>query len=343
MQNNVIATSAVSFELPFCLYLDDGLYELFYSNQPGAIQIWRRPRYSDVADLPFNRGGFIMNIDPLNCEVTGDRFGRVAYSEVIIYFPSSASATDPQYLIEHAVNYINRLIEVYRTATGEFWVQPISLADVLSISCRHCDENGNKVQGLSYSGPQGGATGGKLSIISSGSNAIKRSSDIHNRIKDILHQDIKIPIYTNLMLDALTSIRNATYELSVVQSQNAFENFFYTFVTYELTSRGSMSPELQQQLNLGNITRTMNKRLAGTSKMSKLTYFSKLVTKPPRSFAEDIPEYDNWYTDTYTLRNEVIHSGKNDVTQKQAEDAFKSVEIAIAFFNQQDWKNLTFR
>ncbi len=98
--------------------------------------------------------------------------------------------------------------------------------------------------------------------------------------------------------------------VNVVQSQTAFENFFYTFVTYELTSRGIMSLALQQELDRGIITRLVARRLAGTSNVSKLAYFSELVTTPPRSFAQGIPEYDNWYRDTYLLRNEVIHRGK---------------------------------
>ena len=77
-----IPSTAVVFELPFCLYIDDGLYELTIDGNPVVIQIFRKSRYSKAQDLPFNKGGFILNIDPLNCEIKGDRFGRVAYSLV---------------------------------------------------------------------------------------------------------------------------------------------------------------------------------------------------------------------------------------------------------------------
>ncbi|MFC1993371.1 hypothetical protein ACFLV3_06165 [Chloroflexota bacterium] len=344
MNNQGIASTVVFTELPFCLYLNDGMYELLSENQPAAIQLFRRPRHSTVQDLPFNRGGVILGIDPSNCEITGDRFGRVAFSQVVVSMPSPESIDEPDPIIEKAVTCINRLIQVYRAATGEFWIQPISTADIVCTQFRHCDENGNDIPGISYAGPQqapGFTIGSPLQIISSGTDAIKRSPETHTKILDMLKHDTKIPTYTTLMLDAQSSIRFGRFSLAVVEAQTAFENFFHTFVDYELRRKKLMSPILQRQLDKGTLTQPIKRSVAGLASIDKLAFFSKLVTDPPLSFSMGVAERDKWYLHTYKLRNYVIHKGKSDVTEKQAEDAFEAVNNAISFFKQ-DWKNLTF-
>lgn len=339
-----IATTALQCELPFCLYMDDGLYQLISDKEPGAIQIWRKPRYLTVEELPFNKMGVIANIDPLNCEMKGDRFGHVAYSELVVYMPSRESTVQSQSMFGQAVKYVNRLIEVYRTVTGEFWIQPISTADLVVTQCRHCDEYGKQVPGLVYGAPlrvPGLSIGGPVPVIASGAAAIKRSPEIHLRIRQMMEQDIRIPTYTSLMLNALSSIRFGRFPSAIVESQTAFENFFYTFTKYELLRKKCMTLTLQDELDKGLITRPIGKGVAGRKGMDKLAYFSQLVTTPSRSFANGVTEHDNWFSQTYEMRNKIIHRGKDDVTQKQAEGAFKAVEDSFVFFNQ-DWRNLTF-
>ncbi len=341
MEKKGIPSTSVLFDLPFCLYIDDGLYELMIDGNPGAIQIFRKSRYSKVQDLPFNKGGVILNIDPLNCEIKGDRFGRVAYSVAVVAMPSGdLSLTDADSLCNRAVKYVNRLIDVYKTVAEEFWIPPISSADLIGVQYRHCDENGKEKPGLAYGGPEqvpGLSVGGPLQVFLSGLTAIKRPPDVHLRIRDMLKQDTKIPTHTSLMRDSQNSIRFGRFHLAVVEAQTAFESFFYTFVNHELVRKRMMTPALQEELDKSGLRRSVS----GKKGMSKLEYFSLLVTTPSRPFTKGVVEYDNWFHKTYELRNKVIHEGKNDVTQKEAEDAFKAVEGSFGFFNQ-DWRNLTF-
>jgi len=346
MEEKGIPSTAVIFELPFCLYIDDGLYELIIDGNPGAIQIFRKSRYSKVQDLPFNKGGFIINADPFNCEVKGDRFGRVAYSLVLVSIPSGdLSLEDADPLCDRAVKCMNRLIDVYKTVTEEFWIPTISSADLIGVQYRHCDKNGQEKPGLVYGEPMqvpGLNVGGPLQIISSGLTSIKRPSEIHIRIRDMLTKGTTIPAYTSLMLDSQNSIRFGRYHLAVVEAQTAFESFFYTFVRHQFVRKSLMTSILQTELDRpGGLKREIKKSVSGKTRVDKLEYFSYLVTTPPRSFAKDVTEHDNWFNQTYILRNKVIHEGKNDVTQKEAEDAFKAVEGSFSFFNQ-DWRNLAF-
>ena len=345
MEEKGIPSSAVIFELPFCLYIDDGLYELTIDGNPGAIQIFRKSRYSKVQDLPFNKGGVILNIDPMNCEIKGDRFGRVAYSIVVVSMPSGdLELTDTDSLCERAVKYINRLIAIYKTVTEEFWIPTISNADLISVQYRHCDENGQEKHGLVYGGPiqvPGLNVGGPLQIISSGLTSIKRPSEMHTRIRDMLTKGTTIPTYTSLMLDSQNSIRFGRFHLAVVEAQTAFESFFYSFVNHELVRKGMMTPALQKELAKPGLNRDIKPSVSGKSRMNQLEYFSLLVTTPPRSFTKGVPQYDNWFHKTYSVRNEVIHQGRTDVTQKEAEEAFQAANDAFSFFGQ-DWRHLTF-
>ncbi len=345
MEGKGIPSTAVIFELPFCLYIDDGLYELTIDGNPSAIQIFRKSRYSEVQDLPFNKGGVILNVDPRNCEIKGDRFGRVAYSIVVVSIPSGGlELTDTDSLIDRAIKCINRLIDVYKTVTEEFWIPTISSADLVGVQYRHCDENGQEKPGLVYGGPgqvPGLNVGGPLQIISSGLTSIKRPSEIHIRIRDMLTKGSTIPTYTSLMLDSQNSIRFGRFHLAVVEAQTAFESFFYSFVNYELVRKEMITPALQKELGNPGLKRNIKPNVSGKSKMSQLEYFSLLVTTPPRSFTRGVPEYDNWSDKTYSVRNEVIHEGRTDVTQGEAEEAFQAANNAFSFFGQ-DWRQLTF-
>lgn len=346
MEEKGIPSTAVIFELPFCLYIDDGLYELIIDGNPSAIQIFRKSRYSKVQDLPFNKGGLILNIDPMNCEIKGDRFGRVAYSIVVVSIPSGdLELTDTDSLIGRAVKCVNRLIDVYKTVTEEFWIPTISSADLIGVQYRHCDENGQEKPGLVYGGPMqvpGLNVGGPLQIISSGLTSIKRPPEIHIRIRDMLTKGSTIPTYTSLMLDSQNSIRFGRFPLAVVEAQTAFESFFYAFVGHELLKKGLMTSTLQAELDRPSTLKQKGlKNSASGKKLDKLELFSSLVTTPPRSFAKGVTEHDNWFNQTYELRNKVIHRGKNDVTQKEAADAFRAAEDSFGFFNQ-DWRNLVF-
>ena len=340
-----IASTAALFDLPFCIYIDDGLYELTIDGNPGAIQIFRKSRYSKVQDLPFNKAGFMLNIDPLNCEIKGDRFGSVAYSLVVVSMPSGdLSLMDAFPLNNRAIKYINRLIDVYKTVTEEFWIPPISTADLTAIQYRHCDENGKEKPGLALSTAgevPGVSVGGPLPIISSGLTAIKRPPEVHLRIRDMLKQDTKIPTHTSLMLDSQNSIRFGRFPLAVVEAQTAFESFFYAFVRHQLVRKGLMTSTLERELDKPPFTSKVKKSVAGKTGVDKLEFFSYLLTTPPQYFAKGVIERDNWYNHTYSIRNEVIHRGRNDVTQMEAEDAFKAVEDSFKFFDQ-DWRNLTF-
>lgn len=218
--------------MPFCLYLDDGLYELTIEGNPSAILIFRKSRYSEVQELPFNKGGVTLNVDPRNCEIKGDRFGRVAYSMVAVSIPSGdLDLTNADPLIDRAIKSVNRLINVYKAVTEEFWLPNISSADLMGVQYRHCDENGKEKPGLMCGGPiqvPGLNVGGPLQIISSGLTSIKRPSEIHIRIRDMLTKGTTIPTYTSLMLDSQNSIRFGRFHLAVVEAQTAFESFFYS-------------------------------------------------------------------------------------------------------------------
>lgn len=204
---------------------------------------------------------------------------------------------------------------------------------------------GQEKPGLVYGGPiqvPGLNVGGPLQIISSGLTSIKRPPEIHIRIRDMLTEGTTIPTYTSLMLDSQNSIRFGRYHLAVVEAQTAFESFFYTFVRHELVRKSLITPILQTELDKPGLKSKIKKSVSGKTGVDKLEHFSYLVTTPPCSFAKGVTEHDNWFNQTYSLRNQVIHEGKNDVTQKEAEAAFKAVEDSFSFFNQ-DWRNLTFR
>lgn len=112
-------------------------------------------------------------------------------------------------------------------------------------------------------------------------------------------------------------------------------------MNHELVRKGMMTSTLQKELDKPGLHSKIKRGVADKEGMTKLEYFSFLVTTPSCYFVKGVPEYDYWYRKTYSVRNEVVHQGRTNVTQKEAEDAFEAANKAFSFFGQ-DWRKLTF-
>lgn len=125
----------VWFELPFCLYLPYGHYEVrmadLNKSKLALIQLDKKTRTRE-ARFPM--------LGPGQGEMWRDRRGRFRYSTVIVYMPYSDAASpdldkmmdfmpEQRYLF-YALEYVKRLLRVYRLATGDYYIPLLAMEDI---------------------------------------------------------------------------------------------------------------------------------------------------------------------------------------------------------------------
>ena len=138
-------TVKVTFALPFCLYLEDGLYQIERGGWVASVQLER------VAQAHLDPR---LGIAEANTELIRDRYGRIRFSNVAVELPGKSvveiglrhQATAGtlrteegvvdvtlsldniisdygNVAFEEALNTVNRLIEVYRHVMDQFQIR----------------------------------------------------------------------------------------------------------------------------------------------------------------------------------------------------------------------------
>lgn len=154
----------VTFDLPFCLYLDDGIYAVAREGWHASVRITRVHQTHFDPRLGFEQSN--------GTELVRDRHGRLRFSTVDIELPGRAiieketrrrveagelAAENGKIRVEftdhdlvndfseaafhEGVAVINRLIEVYRHVADEFQVRRVTLADLFKAHVAWFQEN----------------------------------------------------------------------------------------------------------------------------------------------------------------------------------------------------------
>ena len=145
-------TVQVTFDVPFCLYLEDGAYQVERGGWAASVQLER------VAHAHLDRR---LGIAETGAELVRDRYGRIRFSNVVVELPgkpvveigvrrqAAAGKLDTQEGVAHvtltvdelisdygdvafyeALDAVNRLVEVYRCTTGQYQVHRIPSEEV---------------------------------------------------------------------------------------------------------------------------------------------------------------------------------------------------------------------
>ena len=153
------------------------------------------------------------------------------------------------------------------------------------------------------------------------SGAVKEalSNDKIALLGNLLRQGDEPAMFQQLLLEAKElSIVHGDHRISVIISQSAFEVYVQSRLTEECKIRGVLhltsSRGDQRDVEVAIIDGDLRKELLGQ--------YARVLSG--RS-VKDCPEHNSWFKNAYNPRNEIVHRGRRDVTEADAQASFESV------------------
>lgn len=315
MNQHQLKNVVVGFDLPFVLRLVDSIrkettpqsYEQYMATVNGVplmLRFEKKPR-----DL----GGVRI--------ATEDRRGLLNYSTVQIWFDKqffSAIGLKENYkqysdsFLAYALEGVNRFLELYRRATGSFWVRRIKPDEIPSIH----------MVGRLWDGADDGYIKGTLgtglglgSLISPEQDQLIRQGLASEWVPDELER-------LAYLVDAL--IDQQDFWIAALTVEVYFEAQFANQLRRAFVASGVPENEIDRRFetnegfprSITNLLKTYVRQLTG------------VVVDEPGSVVGQA--YDKWATDSRNLRNEIAHGKRLTISRQQALAAVSAVRELMA-------------
>ena len=257
--------------------------------------IWDRGRL----DVHIAGKNFIVEFQRLypqgsnNVEVKYDRSGNVAWTGIVIRFPVHIQNQEDLQGWIHLI--INRVLEVYRFTTGEFYVNTIPRDELGDWEVRDVADDGTVSDEISHHFTFGGP-----------SLSIARHMPISDEARNILSSGTEVPIYRIMYLNAKREELLENFRLAVVEAETAFEVLVDEVVSRYYRGQGASTVEVENKLEAG---------------LTNLVKDHIPICCDAPFVGTDVHKL--WIEDLYTVRNRVIHDGAS-ITADQAEKAVEA-------------------
>ncbi|CAN5560075.1 hypothetical protein BH18THE1_BH18THE1_22280 [soil metagenome] len=223
----------------------------------------------------------------INTEVKKDGFGRFRYTKVY-YTTPKVLPLEERFI--RAISSVNRLIDVYRVETGDYWITSITEDDIFIYK----NVSDTETQ-MAYS--------------MKGFTRAKKDKDaetvelIKNQLKNSEPQDP----FMMLILDSQKSVNEGKNYLSVIYSIIALESLIKSCIIYYTKTKG-LNEKMQNDLISQGIFFLVNTMLKIFVVSSDLT--EDLIKK---------------VSDGIILRNKIIHRSKLNVSEEDARNLLFNV------------------
>ena len=249
-------------------------------------------------------------------EMKFDRLGRVSYTTVAVRFPYETTGDDMQELIGVAHKAINRLLDVYRSATKESHIGHIPIQELGPSNASHgvydSKDDGSVWELNSFRFDMG-----------SGLTHARTQEIDYNSMLDLAYER-PLPVVDLLVLNARRSLQFEDYRVAVIEAQTAFEVGVDRILRRHYLSQTATSAQ-------GHVAPAYSNEDVDRLLDAGLT--NLLTDHLPRALGKgfiDTEEHLRWKHDLYLLRNAVIHEGK-DVQADQADRALAASEDALVW------------
>jgi hypothetical protein len=254
-------TVKVTFELPFCLYLENGVYEVDRGGWAASLQLER------VAQTHLDPR---LGIAQATTELIRDRYGRLRFSKVVIQLPGKtviktglrrqvaagkleardgvvkATLTIEKLIsdygnvaFEEALNTVNRLIEVYRHVTNQFQIRRIPSEEIFKADIQWY-QNDEPLGGTWYMG-----FGHGMTLEPQGIDAQAMES-----LRSWLSSTKSVPVAIELFQDARDRLDRAEYRLAIIDARTALEVFVDEVLLGYFSASGTLLEEACQVLDV---------------------------------------------------------------------------------------------
>lgn len=311
---------ALRFDLPFCIYLRNGPYDVRLGKRTVRIitrKTWRAPHIGSAEDsiaeqrMYFQDGSYtsgLMGQDPdaakagtgQNVELVDDPLGRFRFTRVEVWLkhPNPVKARTDQ-LLGEALTAVNRLVDVFRYAADAAYLPPVVVNDIDFVEVVVPDT------GLvSYTSIAG--KGWRLGVVN-------ESRAVHEKVHEMLESGEEIPLHEELRLAARRLLGENLWRQAVVESVSSLDAY------------------------LGMIFR----RHVSQAQMSE-DEFDRIMSEPPSDRMKnplrdatgcspvDRPSLWNNWVQANKVRRKVVHQGAR-AAEKDAGKVVEAVEALVAY------------
>lgn len=216
----------------------------------------------------------------VNAEVKKDSFGRFRYSKVYYTSPKILPIKDR---FTRAISAVNRLIDIYRVETSDYWITSITENDIFIY------------KNVSDTDTQMGYS-------MKGFTRVKKDKEAEtvDQIKNQLMNPVPEHPFMMLILDAEKSVNDGKNYLSVIYSIIALESLVKVYILFYARIKG-LGEKAENDLSSQGIYFLVNTIL-------------KIFVKSSE-FSEDLIKK---VSEGISLRNKIIHKSKLDVSEQDA-------------------------
>ena len=315
----------IEFIAPFRIYLPEEFYEIALENKVHLV------KPSALPPVKIDEG---TQVHGKNIEISHDIFGYAGRTKFSIIIDEEVDiesgswkqdfADNESTFIDEAVVAVNRMLDVYRDQDRNnlneksFHVIPLVKSDLYDFRLVAVDKLFNEINGFVIRKPSFHRVGF--------GEAVERKPEVISAISKLLKDGTPIPVYRELLNSALNYIWRGQYRLVPVEANTALESFIPEIIHLldPSVNRSELTNLYKKLLKLEDVLSvSLDRKKQGT-----ISWF----TKPPNGWKTLVQhELKNWYDNCYCLRNKVIHEGYNNVSRKDAIEAYESTLIAINY------------
>jgi hypothetical protein len=310
---------AVRFDLPYCLYLENGTYAVQVDGSPIQIEtlkMWRNSQDSSdddtVADQAtyFKEGHVIgapiggeetTGLVGKNIEFAGDRVGFFRYTRMVIglTYPADTPHQQKGSDIAHlAVSAANVLVDSYRYISGRAYIPRLRITDLRFMEIQYPLTGEIEYVGLFSQGL-------RIAVVNDGQT-------VHDEVRRMADAGEGVPIHADLLLAAIRAMWENDYRLAIIEAVSALEVFVDDRLFSSLVRFGEMTEEDFDQF-MNDHGRVLSDRMKKPIRTVGLT-----------SPADNQELWENWLA-ANSLRRDVVHAGYQ-VTEDEAKTVVRAVQ-----------------
>ena len=215
--------------IPYPLIWDKGRFAVRVQGQVFQVDFERRYRQQDGK---FKSPG----IAQTQCvELRYDRLARIAHTAIEILFPHLVE--DRQELLGWIRLVLNRLIQVYRFTTGEFFLETVPQNEMWPCDIGVVQEDGTLSCDFKH-------------IVDFGYGlTIARIAPIPELAQQYFLSEAELPISRMLFLNALREELLENFRLAIVEAETAFESLVPEVISQYYRGQGVVESEIQSILD----------------------------------------------------------------------------------------------
>ena len=240
----------------------------------------------------------------------------MSYTKIAIRFPYATTGDDSEELRRVTHKAINRLLDVYRSATKESHIGHIPIQELGPSNTSHgvydFKDDGNVWELNSFRFDMGSGL------------TLSRTQEMDgNSILDLAYER-PLPVVDLLVLNARRSLLFEDYRIAVIEAETAFEVGIDRILTCYYLSQTTKSTE-------GYVVPAHSREDVDRLLDAGLT--NLIEHHLPKALGRDFigtDKHHRWQQDLYSLRNAVIHEGK-EVQAGQAERALAAAEDVLVW------------